>query len=166
VAGGTFNLATTALPCGTPFFAPSVDVEDPTPFPIMIDETRSVGELKQVIKQEAEHTLRAFDGHKLTLNQVKIELPDDDNDNEKLTKAVEDEMADHQGATRPRKLNPGHALSKYFKEAETRPAGTIHIIVQPPQGESTDSRAYVAVAEVPMHRYQAEGLNGRPGSLS
>jgi Crinkler effector protein N-terminal domain len=113
-------------------------IGETTQFPVTINETQYVGELKEAIKKKKEHTLGAFDADALNLYKVNIKVPDDDDDDEKLIKAVEDAWADRKEATRPAKLKPARMLSMYSWESD-HTKETIHIIIQPPGGESIDS---------------------------
>jgi Crinkler effector protein N-terminal domain len=82
-----------------------------TPFPVTINETQSVGELK-AIKKKKEPELDAFAADALTLYKVDI----DGSDNEKCIKEVQDIPQELGHLTKAEKLHPPRMLSKYSWE--------------------------------------------------
>ena len=90
-------------------------------FPIDIEQSKTVGDLKKAIKDEKPNVLQGVDADQLTL--FKVELPDDD---EALGRIV---PRDFDNQT---KLKPSRELSKVFKEQP--PAETVSIVVTPPDG--------------------------------
>jgi Crinkler effector protein N-terminal domain len=102
-----------------------------TLFPVTIDETRSVGELKEAIKKEKEPEFDAFDADALTLYRVKI----DGFNKQEFIKIVQHIPQDPNA-----ELNPISKLSQCFQD-EDLAEPMIRILVQLPQGEPTYSRA-------------------------
>jgi translation initiation factor 2 alpha subunit (eIF-2alpha) len=102
-----------------------------TPFSVEVDETQSVDKLKKAIKKEQAHELGAFDAVALTLYKIKV---DGSNKQEYIQKV---QAISQDPSKNAEELNPISKLSKCFeKEDLTEPV--IRILVQPPQGESTD----------------------------
>ena len=100
-------------------------------FPVDINERKTVGQLKKAIKNEKPHKFKDFDADELTLHQIKIIIPDDDEG---------DNILD--GVSQPgyvfdpkRKLFPTSKISRYFGQD---PEGDIHILVELPQGRSIE----------------------------
>jgi Crinkler effector protein N-terminal domain len=110
-----------------------VIIGETTPFPVKIDKSQTVAELKKAIKTEAENALGAFDTHTLTLYQVNIEVPND----EKLTEAVQNIPQILGDPKQAEKLHQTRMLSKYSWEPD-QTKETIQVVVQPPGGESID----------------------------
>ena len=100
-------------------------------FPVDINEGMTVGQLKKAIKNEKPHKFKDFDADELTLHQIKIIIPDDDEG---------DNILD--GVSQPgyvfdpkRKLFPTSKISRYFGQD---PEGDIHILVELPESKSID----------------------------
>src|SRR5258706_4934014 len=107
------------------------------PFPVEIDETKSVGVLKDHIKEE----MSAVDveARKLELYHVNIKF---DESHEERHIAQANEVL--QGSTR----QPLRLWLTLSKIAEGFPEGELHILIQLPPGESIHSRACGTAAEM------------------
>ena len=137
-------------------------------FPIHINETQTVGELKHEIKKKAETTGSA---HNLKLYKVDINISDDDDDDDDETfnvstnyKQVMEKISQNTTytqeiqdlSTKPKQVltNPLRKLSAIFRKSPPCVDETIHILVELPPGESIDSidpRVW-CVAETSRHR--------------
>ena len=106
---------------------------------LKVDMTWTVGELQNAIKEETETTSAA---HKLTLYRVNIDISDT-----KLIPRVMEQICESSFEFQREKLSPGYCLSDYWGASDLLRGKIIHIIVKMPRGESSDSRAYGAVAE-------------------
>jgi Crinkler effector protein N-terminal domain len=110
-----------------------------TPFSVTIDETQSVGELKDAIKKETEPELNAFDAHTLTLYRIDVNGSNNESTRE-LQKISQDPSKNEE-------LDPLDKLRDVFK-----PTGPTHqmiqILVQPPGGESIDPRTCGDIAKI------------------
>jgi len=95
-----------------------------TPFPAEIESTKTIGQLKDVIKVKKTNEFSDVDADKLTLWKVSIPLVP-------LHERKPIVLTEHKSAT---ELDPTDDISDVFKE--TPPKKTIHIIVQrpPPRG--------------------------------
>ena len=105
-------------------------VGEMTPFPVKIDQTESVGDLKKCIKQEKEKMLAAYDPDQLTLYKILVKTT-----KTTYTTIVQDisqDLSDRQKAT---KLDPMDELSEVFG-AMGPPKERVHILVERPAGES------------------------------
>ena len=102
-----------------------------TPFPVEIDETKSVGVLKDHIKKKAEPRLDAFAAHELTL--YKIDVKYDEATHEDVVASIY-----HQSVMPKQDQKLGFPLRKV--SAVFGPTGPgdhkIHILVENPAGES------------------------------
>jgi len=87
-----------------------------TSFPITIDSSETVGDLKERILEKNPNDLKGVDAARLTLYLV--ELPDDDTLEQSVAQAV--------NTRRP--LRPSHPLSEIFPA--NPPAKTINIVVK------------------------------------
>ena len=116
-------------------------IGESTAFPVKIDETQTVGELKKFIKKETEPDLDGVAAHRLTLYKVNIDM----SDKAKFTKEVQD-ISQDLSKTEKELFNPSEELSHVFKSPDPL-KGNIHILIQLP-GESIDPKVGGAVAEV------------------
>ncbi|KAF9307968.1 hypothetical protein BG003_011803, partial [Podila horticola] len=98
-----------------------------TPFPVKIEFTETIGELKKAIKAEKANDFRDVDADKLTLWKVSIQITDDDDEIAILLNSVTGDK---------KKLGPATRLSKVFPEE--LPEKTVHIIVQRPSQSQSD----------------------------
>ncbi|KAF9294962.1 hypothetical protein BGZ74_011026 [Mortierella antarctica] len=97
-------------------------------FPVVIESSETVGELKERIKAKKTSVFHDVDADHLTLWCVSIPDPDDDDDNKNDVHIHVDNMPD-KGRT---KLKATHELSDIFQKKPAK--RTIHIIVKrPPQ---------------------------------
>ena len=105
-------------------------------FPVEIDETKSVGVLKDHIKEKmsAVHV----EAHKLELYRIDVDASDEQ-------KAIKDVETLAQTLIPTDRLNPTQKLNKVFPSGA--PDDQIHILVQVPEGESS-SRPARDVAEI------------------
>jgi Crinkler effector protein N-terminal domain len=131
VAGGTLNPALHR--CHEPRVHLLV-IGETTQFPVKIDKTESVDELKKAIKKEKEHRLDAFAAYSLKLYQVQLDKSL--NKHERTS-----ELARlSQNLNNCTELDEEDQLSKIFGEGA--PDGKkYYTIVQLPTGQSIDSRA-------------------------
>ena len=96
-------------------------------FPVVIARSRTVGTLKELIKQRKHPEFVDFAADKLTLWDVSIPL--DDNADNALKQLV---LRDNE-AKGVQKLLPAKRFSSYFSDEPAE--GHVHVIVQPPSGE-------------------------------
>ena len=101
-------------------------------FSVKVDETQTVDELKEAIKNKEPHKFKDVDSDELTLHQIKIVLPDDDDESDNILGGVSQPgyVFDHK-----RKLFSTSKMSKYFRQ---HPEGDIHILVELPESKSID----------------------------
>ena len=111
-------------------------VGETIPFPVNIDETQSVGELKHAIKEEIAPRLNAFPVHQLTL--YKIDAKYDETNYENGVESVEPNQ-DQKLGFQLRKLSAVFGLAGPSDDK-------IHILVEPPAGESIKVTVCGAVA--------------------
>jgi Crinkler effector protein N-terminal domain len=104
-----------------------------TPFPVAIDETQSVGELKKAIKKETKPGLDAFAPHELTLYKINVDISNDDT----WDKTIHDISRGDYKFSEKKKLNPTFKVSEY-PGGTGFPEKTIHILVDFPSGEPID----------------------------
>ncbi|KAG0020763.1 hypothetical protein BGZ82_011511 [Podila clonocystis] len=101
-----------------------------TPFPVEIESTKTIGDLKDLIKAKIPDTFNGVDAKDLTLWRVSIlddDNDDDDNDDDEDLPILLDNIP---GKDR-KKLKATRELSDIFDEKPAK--RTIHIIVQRPQ---------------------------------
>ena len=113
--------------------------------PIKFNGTQTVGELKDVIKAKAAQTLALVDAHTLTLYKVNIDIS-----NKETSPGVMKQISQSSIKVDRQELDPVDNLSEYWGESDLPKRKTIHILVQMPRGESSDLRAYGAVAETQL----------------
>jgi hypothetical protein len=102
------------------------------PFPVDIDETRTVGHLKKAIKQEKPVDLADVDADHLNLYHVNLKYVNSD-EQARITR-VKEALKGLEPLGPLRKLSN---IEDGFPEDED----SVHIIVQLPPSESIDSRA-------------------------
>jgi len=104
------------------------------PFPIHIEETRIVGDLKEDIKMKKKRVLAEIEADTLALYKTDIDIDATDTAYKQVIQQISNNTT-----TAPKEplLNPSHKLSAKF--GKSIPAdGRIHILVERPPGQSTD----------------------------
>jgi len=103
-------------------------------FPINIDESQTVGDLKGQIKKENAQLLISIDARTLILYKVDIDIAVNNAAYQQVIEQISDKMV-----TTPMEplINPSQTLSDIF--GQSTPAGRrINILVERPPGQSTD----------------------------
>ena len=103
-----------------------------TTFSVKVDETQTVDELKKAIKNEKPHKFKDVDADELTLHQIKIFIPEDDDEYDNMMNRISQPGYVFDSK---RTLIPTSKISKYFGQG---PAGDIHILVELPESKSID----------------------------
>jgi len=103
-------------------------------FPIHIDETQTVGDLKREIKKKNAQLLSSIDARTLTLYKADIDIDVDDTAYKQVIQQISNYTV-----TAPMEplINPSHKLSAKFGQS-TPAEQRIHILVEQPPGQSTD----------------------------
>jgi hypothetical protein len=96
---------------------------DKAPFPVKIESSESIGDLKDAIKAKIPDTFNGVDAKDLTLWSVSIPVSDDDDDDVPI-------YIDTILETDKKKLKATTRLFKFF--GTELPEDTIHVIVQRP----------------------------------
>ena len=122
------------------FYCAIIGRKDNDIFPITIDESKTVGELKHEIKQAAGTTGLA---HTLKLCKVNINISTNEALERVMGKVSQNTTYTQELqalSTKPTHMltNPSFKLSKHFKKRDVT-IETIHILVELPPGESIDS---------------------------
>ncbi|KAF9415354.1 hypothetical protein BGZ94_000118 [Podila epigama] len=118
-----------------------------TPFPVEIESTKTIGDLKDAIKDKKAPRFDDVAADELTLWRVSIpDADDDENDEESPV------LLDSIPSKDKKKLKATHDLSDVFKE--TPPKKTIHIIVQRPAPACTPTPTQRV--SVPQDRIEQE----------
>jgi hypothetical protein len=94
------------------------------PFPVSIDRSKTVGDLKDAIFKKNSETLHGIDARQLTL--YKVRLIDDDS----LGERASEELAEKKGTA----LRSTSKLSKVFDDAMMDEDGAVHVLVEIPYG--------------------------------
>lgn len=113
-----------------------------TTFPVNIDGTQSVGELKKRIKEAKKHALASIDPDRLMLHKANINISKSD-----IRKKVMQQIQQNWIKVDGEEMVSAFEVSDYWEKSKL-PKRTIHILVKLPLGESIDSRACSAVAEM------------------
>ena len=101
-------------------------------FSVKVDETQTVDELREAIKNKKPIDFKDVDADHLTLHKIKIVIPDDKD----KYKAIKDEVTRPGYVFDPKiELYPMFKISEYFKQDPER---GIHILVELPQSKSID----------------------------
>jgi len=91
-----------------------------------------VDELKEEIKRKSDPRLNDIVAYELTLHRIKIFIPDDDDEGDKIL----DKVSQPGYVFDPKlKLFPTSKISRYFGQD---PEGDIHILVELPPGRSIE----------------------------
>jgi len=94
-------------------------------FPVEIEKSKTVGQLKDAIKKKNPTTFDGIDAKSLTLYHV--DLPDDDDLDQNVNKELE---------RKPKPLRPSEEMADIFSEGLKK--RMVHILVQPSRsGKST-----------------------------
>jgi len=113
-----------------------------TTFSVKVDEGMTVGGLKEAIKNKKPIDLNHVDADHLTLHQIRIFIPDDDDGYNKIMNGISQPGYVFDSK---RTLIPTSKISKYFGQG---PAGDIHILVELPKGKSIHCGGVVLMADV------------------
>ena len=102
------------------------------PFSVGINEGMTVGGLKKAIKNKKPDDLKDVDADHLTLHQIRIVVPEDDDEYNNMMNRISQPgyVFDPK-----RTLIPTHKISRYFGQG---PEGDIHILVELPESKSID----------------------------
>jgi hypothetical protein len=114
---------------------------DKCEFPVDIDETQTVGDLKKKIKEEKALKLNAFDAAELTLYKVNVDISSQDT-RRTILKAISNNTYGFD--PQKEELAPSWKISEYFEKDSDK---TIDVLVELPPGEPIHSRACGDVAE-------------------
>lgn len=90
-------------------------------FPVKVDNDKTIGELKKIIKDENSNEFFGVDAKDLTL--WKVEIPDNDDDDDEIKKLI---LQDNQKT----KLLGIRYIEDYWTDSP--PKRCIHVIVEPP----------------------------------
>ena len=146
----TLNLASSAMV----YTIWCILAEDTKPFPITIDETQTVAELKKAIKAETNPRLNTVAAHELALYRVRIKFSDKD-------KCVNAWKVIVQNPSNNPELNSWDELSGVFENST--PPKEVNILVKAPQRESIIDSSSCSIV---THGRRAAGcLSQRPTSL-
>jgi Crinkler effector protein N-terminal domain len=105
-------------------------IGETNPIVVDINDDQLVAHLKDAIKKKKEHVLGAFDANDLTLYQVNIDASNEQN-------YIQEVKRESENLSKLRKLNPVFELRDYFDSSGPLHR-VIHILVEPPGGESID----------------------------
>jgi len=100
-------------------------------FPVKVDETQSVDELKTKIRTKKVPEFNHFAVDRLTLYKIKVDFPNENEYDDIMRKVSEPGYVFDPKL----KLIPTFKMLKYFEQG---PEGDIHILVELPQGKSID----------------------------
>lgn len=102
---------------------------------VLIDETKTVGHLKDEIKKEMEPVFDGLDAHALTLYKINVDVSD-----ESKYREIIDQISKSDYVFTPREfLNPAKRLNTFFgSPGPIKVERSIHILVVPPGRESLD----------------------------
>ena len=111
-------------------------------FPVKINNAQLVGELKKAIKNKKPNDFNDVDADQVTLHQIRIVIPDDDDEYNKIMNGISQPgyVFDPK-----RTLIPTYKISRYFGQG---PEGDIHILVELPKGKSIHCGGVVLMADV------------------
>jgi len=104
-----------------------------TPFPVKINKTQSVAELKKAIKKDKKKDFNDVDANNLTLYKIEVDISDDTK-----YEAITRDISRPDYVFKPKVLlNVVRQLARVFP-ATGPPKDTIHILVERPQSKSID----------------------------
>jgi len=106
-------------------------------FPVKLDETKTVYDLKEEIKTKNNPRLNNFAATELTLYKIDVDATED---------GIKEARRLSLNLNELEKLNPSAELQGVFRNTAP-PGGKIHILVQVPEGESIGSAVYGDVAK-------------------
>ena len=104
-----------------------------TLFPVKINETQLVGELKDKIKEKGEIRFKDIDAFELDL--YKLNVAKSDNDYHQIREAITKGLFE---LNKTNELDAVDAISGYFIDPDRPKDQAIHIVVVPPQRKSID----------------------------
>ena len=143
VAGCASQLVSWQLPPAMPFNLCCAILGQNTAFLLEIDKTQMVDQLKKRIKAENAHALASYDADSLVLYKVNIKISSEEAFAQVMGKISQNTTYTEEIqvlSTKPKHVltNPTFKLSRYFKKRDVTKE-TIHILVEPPPGESINS---------------------------
>ena len=108
-------------------------------FIVRIDETKTVGHLKDEIKKKQEPTFDGLDAHALTLYKTNVDLSD-----KSKYREIIDQISKSSYVFTPKEfLNPAKRLDTFFgSPGPIKVERSVHILVLPPGRELLDPRMW------------------------
>jgi len=131
VAGGALNSHPSC--CRMEYTLNCIVLGEKSAFPVKINNTQSVGDLKKEIREQKAPEFNSFAPDKLKVYKLNIAISDPD-----YPKVQADISGKKFECNETDKLEPVVGLSEYFGDSNPPKKSAIHIVVVTPQSKSID----------------------------